>query len=395
MLEHALVSGICSAGADAFLAGVLPTPGLAFLAKDMGLDGGVMISASHNPFHDNGIKIFQGDGFKLSDNTEVELEELILKGNGGQAAFNKPEGVGRVHSIADAGDRYRAFLVRVVSEEKALAGLNVVLDCANGATCYVAPPIFADLGANVRSFFGEPDGTNINSDCGSEHPEKLADEVVRNGADVGFAFDGDGDRVICVDENGERVSGDKMLAVFAKAMKDKGQLPKNMVVSTVMSNIGLGIALKEFGIDHLTTQVGDKSVLREMLARGACVGGEDSGHMIFLDYHTTGDGIIAAVKVAEAIKNTKESLSELAGVMKVFPQTLINVEVKEKPPIETVPGIVAAIERVEKTLAGGGRVFVRYSGTQTMCRVMVEGPTHDETERFCKEIAGVVSRELG
>jgi len=212
---------------------------------------------------------------------------------------------------------------------------------------------------------------------------------------VGFAFDGDGDRVICVDEKGERVSGDKMLAVFAKAMKDKGQLSKNMVVSTVMSNIGLGIALKEFGIDHVTTHVGDKFGLREMLAKGACVGGEDSGHMIFLDYHTTGDGIIAAVKVAEAIKNTKESLSELAGVMKVFPQTLINVEVKKKPPIETVPGIVAAIERVEEILGDGGRVFVRYSGTQPMCRVMVEGPAHDETERFGKEIAGVVSRELG
>ena len=393
MLEHALVSGICSVGADALLAGVLTTPGVAYVARDMGLDAGVMISASHNPFHDNGIKIFKGDGFKLSDEMELEVEDLVLENKMPEASDN-PRALGRAHAITDACDRYVAFLKQAVSEDNGLQGLNIVLDCANGATSQIAPSAFAALGAAVKPLFSEPDGTNINFNCGSEYPERLAEEVVKIKADVGFAFDGDGDRVIAVDEKGAKLAGDQILALCAKVMNDDGLLTNNIAVSTVMSNIGLSLVFKELGIDHVTTQVGDRYVLQEMLARGACIGGEDSGHMIFLDLHTTGDGIITALKVVDAMKRTGEPLSELSGFMKVFPQRLINVEVKEKPALESAPQIVAAIERVEEILGDGGRVLVRYSGTQPMCRVMVEGPTHEETDEYCEEIARVVKKEL-
>ncbi len=395
MLEHALASGICSGGADAFLAGVLPTPGLAFLARDMGLDAAVMISASHNPFYDNGIKVFRGDGFKLSDEIELQIEALITKRDDGHDPSGKSEAVGRVHVLSDASARYMVFLGDVVGGSKPFTGLNVALDCANGATSHIAPAVLKGLGAETRAVFFEPDGTNINRDCGSEHPERLCDEVVKTGADVGFCFDGDGDRVIAVDEKGRTVSGDSMLALCAKVMKEQGRLANNMVVSTVMSNIGLGLGLKGLDIDHVTTQVGDRYVLEEMVARGACIGGEDSGHMIFLDHHSTGDGVIGALKVVEAMKSTGWPLSRLAQVMTVFPQTLVNVEVSDKPPIDTVPDVVAAIARVEKSLGDKGRVLVRYSGTQPMCRVMVEGPTLDQTEAFCREIVRVVRETLG
>jgi phosphoglucosamine mutase len=282
----------------------------------------------------------------------------------------------------------------VVSKGRAFEGLSIVLDCANGATFQVAPATFMELGATVNTLSANPDGKNINLNCGSEHPKSLSEEVIRKKADVGFAFDGDGDRVTAVDETGGVLTGGQILAICAKAMKDEGRLSNNLVVSTVMSNIGLGLALSEFGIELVTTQVGDRYVLREMLSRGASIGGEDSGHMIFLDHHNAGDGIITAMKLVSATKRTGKPLSELAKLMKVFPQRLINVEVKDKRPIETVPEIVAAVERVEKILENRGRVLVRYSGTQPMCRVMVEAPTQEETEKYCSEIAEVVRREL-
>jgi len=393
MLEHALVAGICSAGADALLAGVLPTPGVAFIARHMGLDAGIMISASHNPFHDNGIKIFRADGFKLSDETELEIEDLVL-GNHMAVSSNTPRAVGRACPVTDACGRYVSFLKHEVSEDLVLRGLDVILDCANGATLQAAPAIFSELGAKVKTLCVEADGSNINLNCGSEHVEALADEVVKTGAHVGFAFDGDGDRVIAVDEKGGRLGGDQMLAICAKVMKDEGRLANNVVVSTVMSNLGLGLALKGLGIEHVTTRVGDRHVLKEMLARGACIGGENSGHMIFLDHHTTGDGILTALNVIKAMRRTGERLSELSKIMKVFPQGLINVTVKNKPAIETVPEIVAAVEQAEKALADEGRVLVRYSGTQSMCRVMVEAPSHKETEKYCKQIAAVVRQSL-
>lgn len=394
MLEHALVAGICSVGADALLAGVLPTPAVAFMTRHMGLDAGIMISASHNPFHDNGIKIFRGDGFKLSDETELEIEDLIL-GKNIPVSSDSARRVGRAYPVTDPCGRYMSFLKHEVSNDKILEGLHVVLDCANGATLQAAPAVFSELGAKVKALCVEADGSNINLNCGSEHVEALADEVVKTGADVGFAFDGDGDRVIAVDEKGDRSAGDQMLAICAKVMKDEGRLANNVVVSTVMSNLGLGLALKGLGIEHVTTRVGDRYVLKEMLARGACLGGENSGHMIFLDHHTTGDGILTALNVIKAMRRTGERLSQLSKIMKVFPQCLINLEVKNKPAIETVPEIVAAVEDAEKALGDEGRVLVRYSGTQPMCRVMVEGPGHEETQKYCKQIAVVVRERLG
>jgi phosphoglucosamine mutase len=393
MLEQGLISGICSTGGDALLGGTLPTPGVSYITRIMGLDAGVMISASHNPFPDNGIKIFKGDGLKLADEMELEIEQLILD-NDKLKVPDKPHTPGEARLIADASDRYVTFLKDVVNKDRALDGVNIVLDCANGAAFHVAPSTFMELGATVSTLFADPDGSNINLNCGSEHPETLSDEVVSKQADVGFAFDGDGDRVIAVDETGAVLTGGQVLVICAKAMKDEGRLANNLVVSTVMSNIGLELALKEAGIQLVTTQVGDRYVLREMLARGACIGGEDSGHMIFLDHHNAGDGIITAIKLVSAMKSTGKPLSELAKFMRVFPQRLINVEVKNKPPIEGVPEIVGVVEDVERILGDSGRVLVRYSGTQPMCRVMVEGPTNEETEKYCRKIAEVVRREL-
>jgi len=393
MLEHALIAGICSVGADALLAGVLPTPGVAFMTRSMALDAGVMISASHNPFHDNGIKIFSGDGFKLSDDTEREIENLILQKNMAGPS-NTLRALGRAYPVTDPCGRYVRFLKHEVPEYNILEGLHVILDCANGATLQAAPLTFSELGAKVKTLFAEADGSNINLNCGSEHLKSLADAVVKSRADAGFAFDGDGDRVIAVDEKGDRLGGDQMLAICAKVMKDEGRLTNNVVVSTVMSNLGLGRALKGLGVEHVITQVGDRHVLQGMLARGACIGGEDSGHMIFLDHQTTGDGIMTALKVIGAMRRTGQPLSELSKIMKVFPQCLINVEVKHKPAIEEVPEIVAAVEDAEKALGEEGRVLVRYSGTQPMCRVMVEGPSHEETEKHCREIAAVVRKTL-
>jgi phosphoglucosamine mutase len=394
MLEHALVAGICSAGGDALLAGPLPTPGVSYVTRSMGLDAGVVISASHNPFADNGIKIFKGDGFKLSDEMELDIEQLIFE-NDTLAGSDEPQTPGRARVVADAPGRYITFLKDVASKDRAFEGLNIVLDCSNGATYQVAPTTFKELGATVKALFVDPNGRNINLNCGSEHPKSLSEEVVKNRADVGFAFDGDGDRVTAVDETGGVLTGGQILVVCAKVMKHEDRLSNNLVVSTVMSNIGLGLALRQFGVELVTTQVGDRYVMREMLARGARIGGEDSGHMIFLDHHNAGDGIITAIKLMSAMKTTGKRISELAKLMKVFPQSLINVKVKDKRPIEAVPEIIAAVKNVERLLGDGGRVLVRYSGTQPMCRVMVEGPTHEETERYCNEIAEVVRQQFG
>jgi phosphoglucosamine mutase len=392
MFEHALVAGICSMGGDAYLSGPLPTPGVSFIAKSMGFDAGVVISASHNPFPDNGIKIFKGDGFKLSDDMELHIERLILENS---IPSVTPHALGSVSHVPDARSHYVTFLKGVISKDLSLGGFHTVLDCSNGATFEAAPSTFVELGATVHTLFAEPDGCNINLNCGSEYPQILAEAVVREKADVGFAFDGDGDRVTAVDETGAILTGGQILAICANFLKDEGRLNNNVVVSTVMSNIGLRLALEALSIELVTTQVGDKHVLQQMLARGACIGGEDSGHMIFLEHHNTGDGILTALMLAKAIKRAGKPLSELAGLMKVFPQCLVNVEVKEKSPIEEVPEIVAIIEHVEKTMGDRGRVLVRYSGTQPMCRVMVEGPTYDETEKYCRQIAEVVRKRLG
>jgi len=393
MLENALVSGICSMGVNALLVGPLPTPGIAFTTTSMRADAGIVISASHNPFQDNGIKIFSREGLKLSDEKELEIENLIFSNKMHRLHPSHSE-LGKASRIDDARGRYIVFLKNTFPKDYTLEGTKVVLDCAHGATYRVAPDTFFELGANVTSLFDEPNGENINDQCGSQHPETLAEEVIKGKADVGFAFDGDGDRCITVDEKGSVLTGDQIMAICAKEMKKEGKLNKNLVVCTVMSNIGFSIALKELGIEQEVTKVGDRYVLEEMQAKGAVIGGEEAGHVIFLEHHTTGDGIITALQVLAAMKKARKPLSELAQVMKVFPQKLINVDVKTKPELSTIPEITRVIRDVEAQLGDTGRVLVRYSGTQNMCRVMVEGPTHEETDKYCRQIVDVIREKL-
>ncbi len=393
MFESALVSGICSMGVNAIMVGVMPTPGIAFLTSSMRADAGIVISASHNPLQDNGIKIFSSEGFKLPDEKELAIEDFIFA-NESEKQRPAPGDLGKVYRLDDARGRYTVFLKHTFPKEYTLEGTRIVLDCANGATYRIAPDTFFELGAQVTTLFDHPDGVNINVNCGSQHPEKLAHEVVKRKADVGFAFDGDGDRLTAVDEKGAVLTGDQVLAICAMTMKKEGTLANNLVVRTVMSNIGLGTALHEMGIDSVMTNVGDRNVLEEMRARGAAVGGEDSGHLIFLPHHTTGDGIITALQVRTAMKREEKPLSELATVMTVFPQVLINIDVKVRPDLSTVPEIVKAIKGAEDALGNRGRVLVRYSGTQNMCRVMVEGPTKEETVKHGERIAEVVRKKL-
>ena len=394
MLENALVSGICSTGVDVFLAGILPTPGVAVLTSMTGADAGIVISASHNPFYDNGIKIFNSKGYKLSDRTEAEIEQLILSDKTITSGKHIRE-TGRVFKIEDAADRYANFLIDAMPPGCTFKGLNIVLDCANGATYHLAPTVFKKLGAEVETLFANPDGKNINENCGSQHPQFLIKTVVDRRAHIGLAFDGDGDRLIAVDENGAVITGDQILAVCAKYLKQKGLLKNNLVISTVMSNLGLGLALENMAITHKMTDVGDRYVMAEMVASGAVLGGEDSGHMIFLDRHTTGDGLFTALRLIEVMHAESKPLSELCKIMALFPQVLKNVNVQRKPDLETVPEIKSAIKAVEERLGAKGRVLVRYSGTQPKCRIMVEGPTLEETEQYCEKLAEIVKKELG
>ncbi|MDQ5986599.1 MAG: Phosphoglucosamine mutase [Syntrophus sp. SKADARSKE-3] len=393
MFESAMVSGICSMGVHAMMVGVLPTPGIAFLTASMRADAGIVISASHNPFHDNGFKIFSGEGFKLPDEKETAIEELILANNM-HSLHPSPRELGKAFRLDDARGRYIVFLKHAFPKAYTLEGMKIVMDCANGATYRVAPETFAELGAEVFTICDEPNGENINVDCGSQYPERLAREVIARGADCGFAFDGDGDRVIAVDEKGMVLTGDRLLAVCAKYLQEEDSLNNNLVVRTVMSNIGLTITLRELGIDSIMTDVGDRYVLEAMQAKGAVIGGEDSGHLIFLNHQTSGDGIVTALQVLAAMKRADKPLSDLAGIMTVYPQVLINVDVKERKDISTVPAIVAVIRDVEERLGTRGRVLVRYSGTQPLCRIMVEGPTPEETDAYCREIAQVIKEVL-
>jgi phosphoglucosamine mutase len=393
MLENALTAGICSMGVDVLLVGPMPTPGIAFITRSMRADAGLVLSASHNPYQDNGIKIFSSDGFKLPDAQEDEIEQLITSGRI-QDIRPTAEEVGRAQRIDDAGGRYIVFCKDTFPDTVSLEGLKIVLDCANGATYKIAPTIFTELGAEVVAIHNKPDGTNINLNCGSQHTKDLAYKVLETKADIGLAFDGDGDRVIAVDETGSELTGDHLLAICARDLKERGELVNNLVVTTVMANFGLYRAFKELGIDYTAAAVGDRYVLEAMKKQGAVVGGEASGHMIFLDHHTTGDGIVSALQVLAVMRRTGQSLSSLATVMQMTPQRLVNIDVASKPPIEDQPDIVAAIGKAEAELADRGRVLIRYSGTQSMCRVMVEGPTEEMTERLVHELAEVVTRCL-
>jgi phosphoglucosamine mutase len=395
MIEDALASGICSVGADACLAGILPTPAVAYLVSSNDAAAGIVISASHNPFGDNGIKIFDADGYKLSDAKEDEIERLLPAHHIDLTPGKSNLRIGNVETLKDAPERYLAFLQNTLPDAKRFNDMKIVLDCSNGATYAVAPKLFQDLGAQVEALHIRPNGKNINANCGSEHPETLIDAVLAQKADIGLAFDGDGDRLVAVDEKGQVISGDRTLVICARSLKRKGLLKNNLVVSTVMSNLGLRLALKDLGINHIMAQVGDRYVLQQMIANGAVIGGEDSGHMIFLDQHTTGDGILTAIRLIQTMCEENKPLSQLSRVMTVFPQVLLNIEVQQKPLIEDVPQIMAAIRSVEERLGEKGRVLVRYSGTQPLCRVMVEGPERDKTQRYCQQIADVVKATLG
>jgi phosphoglucosamine mutase len=392
MLAMAVAAGICASGVGVSLAGVLPTPGLAHLAASSKAIAGVVISASHNPFEDNGIKVFDGSGHKLSDSDEHEIESKMSPSVGNESIG--ADQIGRMRFSNHAVSEYQEFLSNAVPAVS-LKGMTIAVDCANGATFHVAPQLLERLGATVIPLFCEPDGININNRCGSQHPEQLARTVVSRNADLGLAFDGDGDRLIAVDEKGTVLSGDQVMAVCAADLKNKGKLRNNRVVSTVMSNLGFRQALAGMGIEWFASGVGDRYVMERMRAEDAVLGGEDSGHIIFRDCHTTGDGILAALHLIDAIQSADLPLSQLSGIMTVFPQELINIPVSRKPPLDTIPEITSAIEQVEDSLGDLGRVLVRYSGTENKCRVMVEGPTKAQTEQHCRHIADVVKGALG
>jgi len=394
MLESSLEAGITSMGGQAYLVGVFPTPGIAFATLSMRADAGVVISASHNPYQDNGLKIFGGDGYKLTDAQEEVIEDLILNDKLTDMLPSAKD-MGRAARLEGVNGRYIVFLKNTFPRNLSLEGMKIALDTANGATYRVAPDAFVELGADVEVIHKTPDGMNINDQCGSQHTERLKKKVVECGAAIGLAFDGDGDRLIAVDEKGNEITGDQILIICANMLKKDGKLKNDLLVSTVMSNLGLTVACKKYGFRHHASKVGDRYVLEDMQRLGAIIGGEEAGHMIFLDHHTTGDGIIAALQLVTVMIREGKPLSELARQMDIFPQKLINVDVKSKPDVSAVPRIVEVIKQVEQELRDEGRVLVRYSGTQNMCRVMVEGPSPEVTEKYCRQIADVVKQEIG
>jgi len=394
MLESSLEAGITSMGGYSYLVGVMPTPAIAFVTQSMRADAGVVISASHNPFQDNGLKIFGGDGYKLSDEQEDFIEDLILN-NKLSDLVSRGHDIGKAYRLDGVNGRYIVFAKNTFPRNLSMEGMKIVLDTANGATYKVAPDTFHELGANIEVIHKTPNGTNINDGCGSQHTEILRKKVVECGAAMGLAFDGDGDRLIAIDEKGREITGDQIMVICANILKREGKLKNDLLVTTVMSNLGLTVACKKYGFKHHASKVGDRYVLEDMKRLDGIIGGEEAGHMIFLDHHTTGDGIIAALQLAAAMIKEGKPLSELARMMDIFPQKLINVDVKRKPNIEDVPKLVEAIRQAESELGGEGRVLVRYSGTQNMCRVMVEGPSDAVTEKYCRQIADVVKSELG
>ncbi|HET6346994.1 MAG TPA: phosphoglucosamine mutase [Myxococcota bacterium] len=394
MIEMAFASGVCSMGVDALLVGPMPTPGVAFLTQNMRADAGVVISASHNPYQDNGIKIFARDGFKLPDDKEIELEHFMEDERVGKVRPTKGA-VGKATRIDDALGRYIVSLKGVLPTELDLEGLKVVVDCANGAAYKVAPTVLNELGAQVIPMGVHPDGRNINRKCGALHPEGIAAAVKRTKADIGLAMDGDADRLIVVDDAGEVVDGDALLAIGARDMLKAGVLKKKTVVATVMSNLALDRKMEELGAKVVRTQVGDRYVVEEMRKHGYCFGGEQSGHMVYLDHSTTGDGMLAALKLLSVLKREDAHLSQVRKLLVPFPQTLININVKEKRPLEELPTVQKEIARVEKELGKDGRVMVRFSGTEAKVRVLVEGPTAQAVKKMADGVANALRQALG
>ncbi len=398
MFENALVAGIVSMGVDVHLVGPLPTPAIAFLTQDMRSSAGIVISASHNPFYDNGIKIFGPDGYKLPDEIELEIESnalACLNGNGHHMPRPTETGLGKASRLDDAPGRFIVFLKKAFPAGQTLDGMRIAVDCAHGATYKVAPTVLSELGAKLKLIGVSPDGVNINDGVGSLHPEGVQ-EMVRSGqAEIGLAFDGDGDRLIMVDEKGELVDGDHIMAICANHMLNQGTLVQGAVVATVMSNLGLELCMRERGIKLLRTKVGDRYVVEAMRAGGYNLGGEQSGHLLYLDHSTTGDGILSALMVLTVMVSTGQPLHELKSIMTQMPQVLINLRVKDKKPISEVPALAKAMKAQEERLGENGRILVRYSGTEPLLRIMVEALDPDLMHDVAGELKAVVQKELG
>lgn len=392
MLESALIAGLLSTGVEVMTLGVISTPGVAYLTRAMNANAGVMISASHNPVEDNGIKFFGADGFKLSDEQEEEIEALL---NAEEDTIARPTGadVGAVTEYFEGGHKYIQYLKQTVDEE--FTGIHVALDCAHGATSSLATHVFADLDADLSTMGASPNGLNINDGVGSTHPDVLSAMVVEKGAHIGLAFDGDGDRLIAVDENGQIVDGDRIMFIIGRHLHEEGRLKSGTIVSTIMSNLGFYKALETYGMQSVKTAVGDRYVVEEMRKNNYNLGGEQSGHIVFLDYNTTGDGLLTALQLVNIMKRTGRKLSELAADMQVYPQQLVNVRVTDKHAVKENQQVAAVIAEVEEEMAGNGRVLVRPSGTESLVRVMVEAPSEEDCLRYVEKIAEVVRKEMG
>ena len=390
MIEHALTAGLTSTGVNVMTVGTIPTPAIAYLTKTIETDSGIMISASHNPYQDNGIKIFGSDGFKLTDEEELEIESLIdnselIK----NASFEK---IGKVYGGNELTQKYIQHIKQSITGD--LSDVKIALDCANGATTGVASFIFGDLEADIETIGCQPNGVNINDNVGSTKIETISEFVKENNVDVGFAFDGDGDRVLAVDAKGNIVDGDKIMFILAKHLKEQGELKDNMVVSTVMSNIGFYKAIEENGLQSVKTAVGDRYVVEEMRKNDYSLGGEQSGHIVLMNYATTGDGILTAVKLANIIKTSGKSLEELASEVNIYPQKLVNIKVVDKKAAMEDSDILAECEKVEKELEGNGRILLRASGTENLIRVMVEASSDELTDKYCEQVAKIVREKF-
>ncbi len=394
MLESALMAGICSMGVDVLLVGPMPTPAIAFLTRSLRADAGVVISASHNPYQDNGIKFFSSDGFKLPDEVEARIENLIMSD---EIRHLRPTAdlIGKAYRIDDAEGRYIEFAKRSLPKDLDFQGIKLVVDCANGAAYKVAPTVLRELGASVEVIGNKPDGMNINSSCGAVHPELLQEAVLRQQADIGIALDGDADRAVFVSELGTIIDGDHVMAALGLDLQQNGLLAKHTLVGTVMSNFGLELSMAKAGISLVRTPVGDRYLLERMLAEGYNFGGEQSGHFIFLDHNTTGDGLVSALQMLSLLKRTKKPLSELAKAMTAVPQVLVNIQVKHKPVLETIPDVDRAIQASNRRLNGSGRVVIRYSGTEPLLRIMVEGEQSTVVHEIAEDLARVVREHIG
>ena len=390
MIEHALTAGLTSTGVNVMTVGTIPTPAIAYLTKTIETDSGIMISASHNPYQDNGIKIFGPDGFKLTDEQELEIESLI--DNSEQIKNASFEKIGKVYGGNELTQKYIQHIKQSISGD--LSEIKIALDCANGATTGVAPFIFGDLEADIETIGCQPNGVNINDNVGSTKIETISEFVKENNVNVGFAFDGDGDRVLAVDANGNIVDGDKIMFILAKHLKEQGELKDNMVVSTVMSNIGFYKAIEENGLQSVKTAVGDRYVVEEMRKNDYSLGGEQSGHIVLMNYATTGDGILTAVKLSNIIKTSGKSLKELASEVSIYPQKLVNIKVVDKKTAMEDAEILAECEKVEKELEGNGRILLRASGTENLIRVMVEASSDELTDKYCEQVAKIVREKF-